>query len=99
MPTHAGDRFRKMLLGSTTAKVLNESVCPVLTSAHCETVSPRGTQHKKWLCAIDLTAYSDTVLAAAKGLADQGQCELSVVHVLPDGGQSEPVRKPHEQVS
>jgi nucleotide-binding universal stress UspA family protein len=31
MPTHAG-RFRRMLLGSTTAKVLNDADCPVATS-------------------------------------------------------------------
>src|SRR6476660_4636528 len=33
MPTHAG-RFRRFLLGSTTAKVLNDSQCPVLTTDH-----------------------------------------------------------------
>src|SRR5262245_4445685 len=35
MPTHAG-RFRRMLLGSTTAKVLSDSGCPVLTTEHAE---------------------------------------------------------------
>ena len=35
MPTHAGI-FRRMLLGSTTAKVLNDANCPVLTSLHAE---------------------------------------------------------------
>jgi nucleotide-binding universal stress UspA family protein len=34
MPTHAGI-FRRMLLGSTTAKVLNDGdLCPVATSRH-----------------------------------------------------------------
>ena len=36
MPTHAGT-FRRMLLGSTTAKVLHDADCPVLTSKHAET--------------------------------------------------------------
>ena len=42
MPTHAG-RFRRMLLGSTTARVLNEASCPVLTMQHAETAAPRST--------------------------------------------------------
>ena len=86
MPTHAGHRFRRMLLGSTTAKVLNESACPVLTGTHSETVSPRTMQHKRWLCAIDLTQYSETVLAAAKRLVEQAQGELSIRNVVLEAG-------------
>jgi nucleotide-binding universal stress UspA family protein len=41
MPTHSG-MFRQMLLGSTTAKVVNDADCPVLTSRHAETVAPRA---------------------------------------------------------
>jgi nucleotide-binding universal stress UspA family protein len=41
MPTHAG-RFRQMLLGSTTAKVLNDVECPVLTTEHAHTIVPRS---------------------------------------------------------
>ena len=41
MPTHSG-RFRRMLLGSTTAKVLNDAACPVLTTEHCV---PTGDRH------------------------------------------------------
>jgi len=48
MPTHAGV-FRRMLLGSTTAKVLNDADCPVLTTQHAETISPRRTEHREWL--------------------------------------------------
>ena len=44
MPTHAGV-FRRMLLGSTTAKVLNDADCPVLTTQHAETIVPRRTEH------------------------------------------------------
>ncbi|PYT84080.1 MAG: hypothetical protein DMG40_01965 [Acidobacteria bacterium] len=42
MPTHAGV-FRRTLLGSTTAKVLNGADCPVLTTQHAETISPRDS--------------------------------------------------------
>src|SRR5579862_6086328 len=40
VPTHAGV-FRRTLLGSTTAKVLNDTDCPVLTTQHAETISER----------------------------------------------------------
>ncbi len=54
MPTHTGF-FRRMLLGSTTAKVLDDADCPVLTSTHAETIAPRPLEHREWLCAIDLS--------------------------------------------
>jgi len=34
MPTHGYGRFRSALIGSVTAKVLHDAVCPVWTSAH-----------------------------------------------------------------
>jgi nucleotide-binding universal stress UspA family protein len=46
MPTHAG-RFRRMMLGSTTAKVLDDADCPVLTSQHTETIAPRSLEHRE----------------------------------------------------
>ena len=46
MPTHAGT-FRRMLLGSTTAKVLNDADCPIVTSTHAETISPRPLAHRQ----------------------------------------------------
>ena len=51
--THAG-RFRRLLLGSTTAKVLNYTDCPVLTTEHAETIVLRSLEHRKWVCAIGL---------------------------------------------
>jgi nucleotide-binding universal stress UspA family protein len=44
LPTHAGT-FRRMLLGSTTAKVLDDADCPVVTSRHAETIAPRPLGH------------------------------------------------------
>src|SRR5207245_2957797 len=34
MPTHGYGRFRNMLLGSVTAKVLHDAHCPIWTAAH-----------------------------------------------------------------
>jgi nucleotide-binding universal stress UspA family protein len=81
MPTHAG-RFRQMLLGSTTAKVLNDAGCPVLTTEHADTVVPRPGNHRAWVCAIGLTADSERVLRLANRAAAQVGAKLSVIHTV-----------------
>jgi nucleotide-binding universal stress UspA family protein len=81
MPTHAGT-FRRMLLGSTTAKVLNDVDCPVVTSRHAETIAPRPLAHREWLCAIGLQADSERVLRYAHQIAKQAQANLIIIHAL-----------------
>jgi nucleotide-binding universal stress UspA family protein len=87
LPTHAG-RFRRMLLGSTTAKVLNDAVCPVLTTEHVEVIIPRPLEHREWLCAIAINADSERVLDLANRGAAAAGAKLSLIHVLPDHGSS-----------
>lgn len=84
MPTHASS-FRRMLLGSTTAKVLNDTDCPVLTSEHAETVAPRPLAHREWLCAIGLGETSETVLRYANQAAEEVGAKLSIIHVIQAG--------------
>ena len=87
MPTHAG-RFRQALLGSTTARVINDAPCPVLTSRHAETIAPRPFAHRHWICALDLTPYADTVLRTSKAFSEQARGELSLIHVVNVGRHS-----------
>jgi nucleotide-binding universal stress UspA family protein len=82
MPTHAG-RFRRRLLGSTTAKVLDEADCPVMTTQHAETIVPRPLEHREWVCAIGLTADSERVLRYAAQYAATLHANLSIIHVVP----------------
>jgi nucleotide-binding universal stress UspA family protein len=84
MPTHAG-RFRQMLLGSTTAKVLNDAECPVLTTEHAETISPRLLEHREWVCAIGLSRDSERVLRLASRAAAEVRAKLSVIHAIHAG--------------
>ncbi len=79
MPTHAG-RFRSMLLGSTTAKVLNDAGCMVMTTEHTETKSPRPLEHRVWVCAIGLSQDSERVLRLAGRAAAAVGAQLSVIH-------------------
>lgn len=81
MPTHPG-RFRQMLFGSTTAKVLNDSRCPVMTVEHAEMTMPRPLEHREWLCAIGLSADSERVLRLASRAATQVGAKLSVIHAI-----------------
>ena len=81
MPTHAGI-FRRALLGSTTAKVLNHADCPVLTTQHAETISPRQLEHREWVCAIGLDSDSQRVLRYASQAAESAHANLTLVHVI-----------------
>jgi nucleotide-binding universal stress UspA family protein len=90
MPTHSG-MFRQMLLGSTTAKVLNDADCPVLTSRHAETVSARPLEHRELLCSIGLTSNSERILRYATQLAQEMHGKLTVIHAVQQGEPDRPI--------
>ena len=91
MPTHAGV-FRRALLGSTTAKVLNDADCPVATSRHTETVAPRPLNHREWLCAIGLSDDSERVLRYAHRVATEAVASLRIIHAIPGSDPKLPVQ-------
>jgi nucleotide-binding universal stress UspA family protein len=84
MPTHAGI-FRQMLLGSTTAKVLDDADCFVLTSRHAETIAPRPLEHREWLCAMGLSSHAERVLRYASQGAAEVNSRLSIIHAIQGG--------------
>jgi len=79
LPTHAGT-FRRMLLGSTTAKVLDDADCPVATSKHAEMIAPRPLAHREWLCTIGLDEDSERVLRYAHRAATEARSNLHIIH-------------------
>jgi nucleotide-binding universal stress UspA family protein len=81
MPTHAGT-FRRMLLGSTTAKVLDDVDCPVVTSRHAQTIAPRPLEHREWLCTIGLGEDSERVLRYAHQAAVGAHSNLHIIHAV-----------------
>lgn len=91
MPTHAGT-FRRMLLGSTTAKVLNDADCPVLTSKHAETIAPRPLQHREWLCAVSLGEDSERVLRYAHQAATEARGNLRIIHAIQTADPKLPIQ-------
>jgi nucleotide-binding universal stress UspA family protein len=91
MPTHAGI-FRWMLLGSTTAKVIDDADCPILTSKHAEVIVPRPLDHRVWLCAIGLGDDSERLLRFAGAGAAQVHSKLTIIHAVQAGEPSLPIQ-------
>jgi nucleotide-binding universal stress UspA family protein len=66
MPTRGPGRFRRLLLGSVTSKILHDISCPVWTSAHNpEPVSALSLGYRLILCAIRMNLEDDVVLDVA----------------------------------
>jgi nucleotide-binding universal stress UspA family protein len=85
MPTQGHSRLRGMLIGSVTAKVLDESERPVLTGTHLEPEGDFAEWHiRNILCAVDLGKRSNSVLGWGTALAKEFHAKVSVLHVSSD---------------
>jgi nucleotide-binding universal stress UspA family protein len=84
MPTHGYGPFRRFLLGSVTAKVLHDAICPVWTGPHMERAPNYSSVHfHNVVCAIDLGLHSRAVLRWAAEFARECGARLSIVHAIP----------------
>jgi nucleotide-binding universal stress UspA family protein len=91
MPTYAGI-FRRMLLGSTAAKVLNDADCPVLTSTHALTIAPRPPEHREWMCAVGLGESTEGILRFARRITQQVPGRVHLVHAIQGAGPDLPIQ-------
>jgi nucleotide-binding universal stress UspA family protein len=81
MPSHGYGPFRRLLLGSVTAKVLHDAECPVWTGAHMETIEPQShLPYRDVLCAIDVGPRSTGLIQWADRLAHSLSANLQLVH-------------------
>src|SRR5579871_3797467 len=86
MPTHGYGPFRRMLLGSVTAKVLHDSKIPVWTDAHCPEPSHRAhPKPRRILAALDLKPESLRTLEVALQLGRESDARVEIVHAAPEG--------------
>lgn len=99
MPTHGYGPFRRMLIGSVTAKVLHDAQCPVWTGVHTDQIwSAKGAGWKRFLCAVDTEEQDRVLLHWAAQFAEEQGAELQVVHAvheaapIPAGQESETLR-------
>ncbi len=84
MPTHGYGPFRRLLLGSVTAKVLHDTNCPVWTGVHVEQGPPAAwSALARIACAVDLSPSSEAPLDWAARLAAEFRAALSLIHVVP----------------
>lgn len=94
LATHGYGAFRRFLLGSTTAKLIHDLSCPVLTGVHLEDRPPfRPGPYQTVVCALGLhePAHSEQVLRWAVDFAQEWGAKLHVAHVPPaiDWGAAE----------
>lgn len=83
MPTHGYGRFRRLLLGSVTSKVLHDVVCPVWTGVHTDEMWPRaGQRWSRFLCAVDADLRDAPLLTWAAQFACEQHADLRVVHAV-----------------
>jgi nucleotide-binding universal stress UspA family protein len=81
MGTHGEGGFRHLVLGSVAEKVLRQATCPVLTvPPHARTTS--RLPFKRLLCPVDFSDSSLAALEFAFSLAQEGDAELTILHVF-----------------
>ncbi len=74
--------FYRLLLGAVTAKVLQESPCPVWTGAHLEDPRSHEFSVRRVLCSVDLTPHNRHTLSQAAE-AKAVDAVLTLVRVTP----------------
>jgi len=83
MPTHGYGTFRSLLLGSVTAKVLHDAVCPIWTGVHVEQAPLPSAKFENVMCAIDLTEKSVPTMKFAARLVEDAGATLWLIHAVP----------------
>jgi nucleotide-binding universal stress UspA family protein len=90
LPTHGYGRFRGLLLGSVTSRVLHDSDCAVWTAPHAE--DPVMQEHwpcRKLAVAVDGRSEQASVLRSAAELALELGASVRLVHAVP-GAEHQP---------
>lgn len=82
MPTHGHRLIPQLLLGSVTAKVLEEADCPVWTDSHMD--RPSSEEGGRVVCAVDLSDQpaAGRVLRTAREWAEARRAQLVAVHAV-----------------
>ena len=88
--THGTGGFERLVLGSVTEKVLRRATCPVMT------VPPRAQTtsqlpFKRLLCPVDFSDSSLAALECAVSLAQEGDAQLTILHVFEWSVDGEPL--------
>jgi nucleotide-binding universal stress UspA family protein len=83
MPTHGLGAFRRLLLGSVTAKVLHDCAVPVWTGVHAEEIAAHSPREwKRVICALDDNPRDLPMLQWASEFAREQRLEMRLVHAV-----------------
>lgn len=89
--THGAGGFEHLVLGSVTEKVLRQARCPVLTvPPHARATS--RLPFRRLLCPVDFSESSIAALECALSLAQEGDAEVTLLHVLEGPVDGDPLR-------
>ena len=84
LSTHGSGPWRRLLVGSVTAKILHDVECPVLTGSHLEeTADFSELPYERVACAVGLHEgdHSERTLRWAWDFAQSYRAELIAIHV------------------
>jgi nucleotide-binding universal stress UspA family protein len=92
MGTHGRSGVDRLMLGSTTEKLLRRTPCPLLTvPAHAPDAVPVPVLFRRILCAVDFSPSSLRALTFAESLAEEADARLCVIHIVEPPSVFEPV--------
>jgi nucleotide-binding universal stress UspA family protein len=82
--THGRSGFERLLLGSVAEKVLRKANCPVMTvpGRLPDVVPASPVVYRRILCPVDFSESSLHALQYAMVLAEDGESQLTVLHVV-----------------
>ena len=84
MATRGRGVFRRLILGSVTAKVLHDVHRPVWTGVHVEQMLPPSkTDFGTILCAVDTNSDNLDAMRWAVGIASEYRAQVVLVHAIP----------------
>ena len=82
--SHGRSGVKRLLLGSVAERVIHHAPCPTMVvPARAHDVVPEGpVRYRTILCPVDFSEHSIRALEYAVNLAEEGDAELRVLHVV-----------------
>ncbi|MFN0105447.1 MAG: universal stress protein [Bryobacteraceae bacterium] len=83
LPTHGRGLFRRLLLGSVTARLIHDLSCSVWTGSHLDPATVRAhTPYRRILCAVEPGMESAHIVKAAERMAIAYSASLALVSAI-----------------